>query len=155
MGIVAVLILLVGDLEAVFGVADGRCQQLAPRQLAELAMGLPQAHHRAWHACSTDTHQAQVLDHFAFVIQVHVARGRLGRHFTVVKEVGLAVHEQRHEAPTANVAGFGVSHCQRECGGYRGIDRVAAFFQDIGGYLGAILIRRGDSPALQGNGVHR
>lgn len=106
-GVLAVLELLVGDLEALLRVADGRGQQLAPGQLAEPLVGFPEAHHGARHAGGLGADQAEVLDHLALVVQVHgLARG-LRRHLAVVEEVRLAVHVQGHEAAAADVAGLG------------------------------------------------
>ncbi len=155
LGIVAVLVLLFRHLEAVFRIADGRGQQLAPGQLAELLVCLPQAHHGAGHTGCTHPDQAEVLDNFALVIQVHVARGGLWRHFAVIEEVRLAVDEQGHEPATTNVAGFRVSHRQGEGSGHRGIHRVTTLFQNIGSHLCTILIRGSHRATLQRGGVNR
>ncbi len=88
--------------------------------------------------------QAEILDHLAFLVQVHgLARG-LRRHLAVVEEVRLAVDVQGHEAAAADVAGFGVGDRQGEGGGDRGVDRVAAGLEDLRGDFGAVLIGRGD-----------
>ncbi|MCY1541422.1 hypothetical protein D9M68_771130 [compost metagenome] len=151
-GVLAVLELLVGDLEAFLGITDGRGDQLAPGQLAEALVRLPQAHHRAGHAGGLGADQAEVLDDFALVILVHGLAGCLGGDFPVVEEVRLAVHVQGHEAAAADVAGFGVGHGQGEGGGDRGIHRVAAGLEHLGGDLGAVFVRRGDGTAFQRGG---
>ena len=153
LGIFAVLVLLGGDLEAVLRVAHRRGQQLGPGQLAELLVRLPQAHHRARHPGGPGAHQAEVLDDLAFVVQVHVAAGRLGRHFTVVEEVGFAIHVQGHETAAADVAGLGVGNGQGEGSGHRGVHCVAALLEDVGGDLCTILIGRGHRAAVQRHGI--
>ena len=155
LGIVAVLVLLFCHLEAVFRIADGRGQQLAPGQLAELLVRLPQAHYRTGYTCGTCPDQAEVLDDLALVVQVHVACGGLGRDFAVVEEVRLAIDEQGHEAATADVTGLRVSHRQGEGGRHCRVYRVAALFQNIGGHLCTILIGGGHRAALQRGGVNR
>jgi hypothetical protein len=89
-----------------------------------------------------------------FSIQVHVAARRLGRGFAVVEEVGFALHEQGHEAASADVACFGVGHGQRKGGGDGGINGVAALFQDLRRHLRAILVGRCNGAAFKRNGIN-
>ncbi|MCY1178832.1 hypothetical protein D9M73_192040 [compost metagenome] len=117
-------------------------------------MRLPQAHYRTGYACGACPDQAEVLDDLALVVQVHVARGGLGRNFAVVEEVRLAIDKQGHEAATADITGLWVSHRQGEGGRYCRVHRVAALFQNIGGHLCTILIGGGHRAALQGGGVN-
>nr|GFD40325.1 hypothetical protein [Tanacetum cinerariifolium] len=86
---------------------------------------------------------------------VHIAAGGFGRGFAVVKEVRLALHKQGHEPAAADVACFGVGHGQCERRRHCGIDGVAAFFQDLRGDVGAVLVRCCNGPTFQHDGVHR
>ncbi|EJT84640.1 hypothetical protein PPS11_19419 [Pseudomonas putida S11] len=106
-------------------------------------------------ASSACPDQAQVLDDLTLFVQVHVARGGLGRDFAVIEEVGFAVYEQGHEPATADVASLGISHRQGESRGHCRIHRVAAFLEDVGGHLCTILIGRGHCAALKIGGMDR
>ena len=126
-----------------------RRQQLGPRQLAEAFMGFPQPQHGARHAGGATAHQAEILDHFAFLVQIHSFAGGLGRHFAVVEEIGFAVDVQRHKAAATDIAGFRVGDRQGKGGGDRRINRVAAGLQNVRGDFCAILIRSGDRAGAQ------
>ena len=89
-------------------------------------MRLPESGDRARHADSQVTEQARARDDVAVLVQVHVAIRREWRRFTVVEETRFAVHVDEHETATADVARFRVGDGQREAGGDRRIDRVAA-----------------------------
>ena len=118
-------------------------------------MRFPQPHHRARHAGSAGTDQAQALDDVAFVVQVHIAAGGFGGGFAIVEEIGFAIDVHRHKPATADIAGFGVGHGQGKGGGNCGVDGVAAFFENLCGHFGAVLIGCGDCAAVQGDGIRR
>jgi len=62
---------------------------------------------------------------------------------------GFAVDEQGHEPAATNVAGFRVGHRQRKGGCHCRVHGVAAFLQNVSGYLCAILIGRGHRTTFQ------
>ena len=96
--------------------------------------------------------RARALDDVAVLVEVHVRRGGERRFFAEV-EKGLApVGElDRHEAPTTEVAGCGVDHCERVAHGDRGIDCVAAVFQHVDTDLGGEVLGADDHAVFGGH----
>src|SRR5262249_14367136 len=112
--------------------ADGGEDDFFPGQLAEALLGQCQAADGAGDA-------DDLVAEFAVLLAVHgFVRGG-GGGLAVVDDDGvfLAAGVDDHEAAAADVAGRGVGDGQREGCGDRGIDGVAAFFQDLDAYLGS------------------
>jgi hypothetical protein len=84
-----------------------------------------------------------VLGGFAGGVQVHVARGGLGRALAEIDERGASVGQaHQHEAPASDVSGRGVGHRQGEPHGHRGVDRVAAGAKNLDAGLGGVAFPR-------------
>ena len=109
---------------------DCRLDQLAPRQLAELAMRVLQAPHDAGDSGRARPEPA-VERRRALRVEVHVAGGRGRRHLAVVDGGARAVRQPDHHEPAAaDVAGGGMGDAERERDGDGGIHGVPAALQD-------------------------
>ncbi len=124
-----------GDRDAGAGEGFGRRDQVGQRQLARSveAVGLRQPPHRAGDADGLAGAPRGVPVRLAAGRQEHAGgRGRR-RGLAIIDRHGLVpvgqMHE--HEAAAAEVARLRQSHGQREADGDRGVDRVAAAFQDL------------------------
>ena len=65
-------------------------------------------------------------------VEIHVARRRCRSLFAVVEKVRLAIgHADQHEAAATDISGRRMHHGQRESGGHRGVDGIAAGLHDL------------------------
>ncbi len=125
-----------------------RLDQLAPGQLAVLAVRVLQAAHDAGDAGGTGP-DAAVARRLAGGVEVHVARRGAWRRLAVVDGGARAVRQPDHHEPAAaDVAGGRMRDAQGEGDGDGGIDRVAAALQDGDAHVAGVGLRAGDGAVL-------
>ena len=115
-------------------------------------MRLPEAGHGAWHTDRQVTEHAEALDHVAVLVEIHVAIRRGRRRLAIIDERILAIHADQHEAAAADVAGFGIGHCQGETGRDAGVDCIATCREDALADVGTVAIRHSDGGIAQDRG---
>ena len=108
---------------------DGRYQQFRPGHRTEALVRGP---------------EAGVADGIALLIEIHVSRGGGRRGLAVVEKGGLAVHVQRHEPATADIAGIRQGHGEHERRRDCRVYRIAAVLEDAGGDGRGVGFRAGD-----------
>ena len=140
------------DHEPAAGEADGRGQVPRPGQAGEAVMQLVHAPHRARHAGGQVAHQAEVRDHVARLVQIHVRTGRRGRRLAIVEEVGLALEPHGGKAAAAEVSGLRIGHGLDEGEGHGGVHRIAAGLQDLGRSPGPVDVGGGHRRGVEGSG---
>ena len=127
--------------DAVLGQLDGGLDQLGAAHGAIFGAQLLEAHHAARHAHRLVAEQAEIGDHIALGVQIHVLAGGARRLFAEVDESVLAVGEMDGgEAAAADIAAAGMHHRQRVAHRHRRVDGVAAGLQDIGAHLAGIML---------------
>ena len=122
---------VVVDDEPVAGQPDRRLDDPAEREPPVATMGFDQAGDGARHARRQVPGDAAVRG-LALRVQIHVAHRSRRRGLPIVERVDRPVAQaDHHEAATAEIAGLGVHHRQREADGHGGIRGVAALAQDV------------------------
>ncbi len=125
--------LLIGKNEAVLGELDGGGHHCLETEFAVVLFGIGEACDRAGHSDGFVTEGACVGDDVALRVEVHVARSGARCFLAIVDEeiaFGALRKMHEHEAAAADISGDRVHDGEREAGGDRRIDRIAALLQD-------------------------
>ena len=126
------------------GQANGRDEQIGPGELAKLLVSQGQAVHGARNADAA-------VRRAVFGVDEHAGGGGGGGGFAEIKHhrfFGPGGIDE-HVAAAADVAGGGISYCQREGGGDRGIHGVAPLAEDLRSGVRSRAVDR-DDYALRG-----
>jgi hypothetical protein len=149
----AALCELLVDNEAVARIVDCRREHLFPLKLAETPLRLPQTLDRTRHADRAVAVQAHAGHDLARLVEIHVAGGGERRALAIVEEIRLTARIDRHEPAAADVARLGIRDGQRERDCDRGVDRIAALFEDLFRGVRAVLVGDGDRRTGQHHGL--
>ena len=145
----------VGDHDAVAGERDRRRKKPAPGQLAVRLPGHVQPGHGPRDA---DRQMAVVVPVLVVdaVFQEHRRAGAGGRRLPEVVRHGRTRRRPvEEEAAPADIAGGGMGHREREGGGHRGVDRVAAVPERLDPHLGRHEVLGGHHPVAGPRGHGR
>ncbi|AEK61998.1 hypothetical protein CFU_2168 [Collimonas fungivorans Ter331] len=135
-----------------FGVLDGRRDHRGALHRAVFAQRQLHAGHRSRHADRQVALGAQVGDHVAVLVEIHVGGGRQRRFFAEIEESLAAVGQlDGHETAAADIARGRVHHRQRITDRHRRIDRITAILQHIDADTGGQVLSR-DHHAVFGGG---
>ena len=143
-----------GHLEAAREV-NGRLHHLRPGKDTEAPVRLPQPGDRPGEARRQVAHHGPV-GHVPGIVEVHVPRRRHRCLLPVIERVDGAVGEADHHEPAAaQIPCFGVHHRERQTGGDRRVDRVAARHEDVHAHPRRVLVggRNHSPPRGDGRGV--
>ena len=123
---------VLGQGEPIAGQCDRRFDHCRQRQFAVALLHVEQAGHGAGDAHRQVRMGGEPVDDLAGRVQVHVPPRLGGCAFPVVIGDHLAAGQpDHHEATAADIAGGRIGDRQREAGGHRGVDGVAAPGQDV------------------------
>ena len=154
-GIVERFRFLVVEDVAIARQSDRRLHHLLQRQLAPVLLRIHQTRYGAGNANRFVAQHAQVWNHIALGVEIHVGGG-FGRGFLAeVEEVDLAVGAaEEQKAATADIARLGKHHSERETDGDGRIYGIAALLHDRDSRLGRIRLHRGHHGLRRMHGVH-